>query len=76
MKKIKITALCPLLFVMASFLLFSCNKDTAAPLGEPKELQVQTNAEEFARILATREQHKGPTFEIKDLKREDNSLKP
>jgi hypothetical protein len=75
MKHIKITAQSLLLSVMAAFLLFACNSDDAAPLGDPKELLVQTNAEEFARLLAAREKHEGPTFEIKDLKREGNILK-
>ncbi|MEO6283197.1 MAG: hypothetical protein ABIN80_23980 [Dyadobacter sp.] len=75
MKQIKITASSLFLFVVATFLLFACNDKDAAPLGDPKELQLQTNAEEFARLLAAREKHEGPTFEIKNLKREGNVLK-
>jgi hypothetical protein len=75
MKNIKITIQSLFLVVVTAFLLFACNDKDAPPLGDPKELQVQTNAEEFARLLAAREQHEGPTFEIKDLKRDGNILK-
>ncbi|WAC14114.1 hypothetical protein [Dyadobacter pollutisoli] len=75
MKNIKTIAKGLFLLATATFLLFACSDKDAAPLGDPKELLVQTNAEEFARLIAAREKHEGSIFEIKALKREGNILK-
>lgn len=73
--KTKFSKCLTFLFVAVLSVSFSCNRENniaPEPDGGP---MVQTNGEEYSKLLAGRESYDGTPFEIKKVTRDGNSLK-